>query len=354
MNDVKNSNSFCEDKIRVKFLGNYGDKIWLRQFPEKRAEWGRCNFDLDRHSEKYDWLVVYNDLPDQRKTEPLSCPQSHTLLVTTEPASIKCYGNTFTLQFGHVLTSQPEWALPHSGRIFSQPALQWFYGLGSKGNLSYDDMVNAPPLEKSKTISTVCSSKKQRHTLHNQRYHFVQELKKILPELNVFGHGVRPIDDKAEALDLYKYHIAIENFIGEHHWTEKLSDSFLACCLPFYCGCPNAADYFPAESFIALDIRNPVKAAELIREAIANGEYERRLPAILEARRLVLEKYNLFAVLSSIIEKCHDTSLTVHPGHEILSRRLLRRHKPMVAVKDLFEKSKVRIISLLSAKNTMF
>lgn len=88
MNDVENLKGFCEDKISVKFLGNYGDKIWLRQFPEKRAEWGRCNFDLDRHSEKYDWLVVYNDLPDQRKTEPLS--QNRALILSSKPYSA-CY-----------------------------------------------------------------------------------------------------------------------------------------------------------------------------------------------------------------------------------------------------------------------
>jgi len=339
--------------IKVMFLGKDPVESWIRQFPGKITKWGNCEFFFETNQNEYDWLVVYNDLPDSVNDEKFLCRQEHTLLVTTEPASIKCYGQSFTSQFGHVLTSQPEWALIHPGRIYSQPALQWFYGRNDKDYISYDEMLSSPSLDKTKTIATVCSNKKQRHTLHNQRYHFVQKLKKMLPELDVFGHGVRAMDDKAEALNPYKYHIAIENFIGEHHWTEKLSDPFLGCCLPFYCGCPNTADYFPPESFIALDIRDPARAAQIIREAIANGEYERRLPAILEARRLVLEKYNLFAVLSSIIENCHDPSLTVSSRYEVLSRRLLRRRKPSVAVRDFLEKSKVRIFSLLSAKNTM-
>lgn len=339
-------------KIRVK-VATDNHNFWLRQLPKQSPFWGRCEFIFDSQCNNYDWFVVYNDLPGTYLQENLCCDLAHTLLITTEPFSIKCYGRSFTSQFSHVLTSQPEWALPHPGRIFSQPALQWFYGRGLKSNHNYDDMVNFPPFEKSKCISTVCSSKKQRHTLHNKRYHFVQQLKKLLPDLDVFGHGVRPIDDKAEALDPYKYHIAIENYIGEHHWTEKLSDSFLGCCLPFYCGCPNAADYFPPESFIALNIRDPQKAAQSIREAIANGEYERRLPAILEARRLILEKYNFFSVLSSIIENCHDPSLTISSRHEILSRRLLRRQNPLVAAKDFLEKSKIRIISVISAKNSI-
>ena len=53
-------------------------------------------------------------------------------------------------------------------------------------------------------------------------------------------------------------HIAVENHIAPHHWTEKLSDSFLGYCLPFYIGCPNAADYFPEQSFIGLDIEDPL------------------------------------------------------------------------------------------------
>ncbi|MEZ6050382.1 MAG: hypothetical protein R3C02_03185 [Planctomycetaceae bacterium] len=42
----------------------------------------------------------------------------------------------------------------------------------------------------------------------------------------------------------YRYHVAVENHIAEHHWTEKLADAFLGATLPFYFGCPNASDYF--------------------------------------------------------------------------------------------------------------
>ena len=138
--------------------------------------------------------------------------------------------------------------------------------------------------------------------------------------------GVRHVEKKAECLDHYRYTIAVENHVGPHHWTEKLSDSFLGYCLPFYFGCPNATAYFPEESFIPIDIENPRAAADTIREAMAGGEYKRRLPAIVEARRRVIEEYNLANVVGDMIAgtagKGHGTP-AADPPHVpcIFSRR---------------------------------
>lgn len=330
--------------IYIKFIGTYGDQRWLRQFPSNTSVWGECKFILDPSGGGYDWLVVYNDLPANISDIQFPCPKENTILVTTEPSSIKAYGNAFTAQFGHVLTSQPEWALPHRNRIYSQPALQWFYGMGSEHLVSYDEMVANPPLEKTQIISTVCSTKQQTHTLHQKRYHFTQELKKRIPELDIYGHGVRPMADKAESLDSYRYHVAIENFIGLHHWTEKLSDPFLGVTLPFYCGCPNASDYFPEESFMPIDINDVDGASEIIRKAMRDGEYEKRLPYIMEARRRVLEEYNIFAVLSRLIEERSKDSQTSDKGGVILSRRELRKRHPLVSVQHFYEKVRLRIL----------
>jgi hypothetical protein len=330
------------NRIRVKIIGNYRTHVWVRQFPGGRPGWGNCEFLLDPAAGEYDWLVVYNDFPSDHQEEKLPGRRERSLLVTTEPSTIKAYGRAYTEQFGYVLTSQEAWALPHRGRIFSQPALQWFYGLGGKNYRTYDEMAAAPPA-KTRVFSTVCSTKRQRHTLHNRRYDFTQEVKGLIPDMEIFGHGVREMDDKAEALADYKYHLAIENFIGPHHWTEKLSDVFLAAALPFYAGCPNAADYFPAESFIPLDIYDAKGASEIIKRAIRDNEYEKRLPAILESRRLVLETYNLFAVLAREIEARHDTA-TSSSGGVILSRRLLRKRSAAIAVQDVYEKCRLKLL----------
>lgn len=281
-----------------------------RQLPNHTPVWGGCEFLFDWDEPNYDWLVVYDDLPPiagerrSRRCEQLRCPREHTILVTTEPESIKSYFTRYTDQFGQVLTSQPAWALPHARRIYQQPGLRWFYGTSKNSTQSYDELsTQSVDSLKSDKVGTVCSVKQQTHTLHDQRYRFTQELKALLPALDVFGRGVCEIDDKAESIAPYKYHLAIENHIAKHHWTEKLADPFLGEALPFYVGCPNASDYFPADSFIVLDITDPQRSAEIIRNSIKSDEYAKRKPMIIEAKKRVLEQHNLFAVLADYIDE---------------------------------------------------
>lgn len=344
--------SFPSNRIRVKLLSRFPAALWLHQCPDGQAGWGRCDFLFDPRASEYDWLVVYDDIPPQpgeRKgtaREVLACPAAQTILVTTEPSSIKTYGRTFTEQFGAILTSQPEWALPHPQRIYSQPALHWFYGVGARNTLSFRELEATDRLAKTRDLSMVFSPKRQRHTLHHRRFEFMRRLMTLLPEMDVYGRGARPLDDKAEALDAYRYHVAVENYLGPHHWTEKLADAFLGLTLPFYCGCANAADYFPPESFIPIDMADPEGAARIIRQAIADLEYEKRLPAILEARRRVLYEHNLFAVLAREIEQRHDPALLAD-GHGVLySRHALRRLSPLGGLRDLYGKARARLLHL--------
>lgn len=338
--------------IRVKFLTKHPDRDvlpgWRKFLPHGDTRVGDCEFLFDRDERNYDWLAVYDDLPavsGERFTlweERLACPRENTLLITTEPSSIKIYGSAFLRQFGHVLTSQEPWVIGHPGAIRCQAGLIRFY----EGD--YDAVLARSP-EKTAAFSTVCSSKQQRHTLHHLRYSFTQRLKAAMPELEIFGHGVRAIDEKNEALDAYRYHLAIENHIAPHHWTEKLSDPFLSLSLPFYFGAPNAADYFPPESFIPIDINRFDDAVSTIRAAIEGNEYERRLPAIREAKQLAMEKWSTFPQLARIIGERHNPDAP-QPGKDatILSRHLHRRHHPVQSIGLLGERAWVRARFMVS------
>lgn len=341
------------DTIRVKVLSTIPLRYFLHQVPDGELKWGTCRFTFDPQDRDYDWLVVYDDLPAKRgeprkhRHEQLACSPVHTMLTTSEPSSIKHYGDTYTRQFGCVLTGQEEWALPHPGRIFSQAGLVWIYGVGGQHEISFGDMVAHPPMDKAHDLSMVFSPKRMRHTLHRQRFDFMQKLMQLMPEMHVYGRGARPLDDKAEALDTYRYHVAIENYIGPHHWTEKLSDAFLGLTLPFYAGCTNASDYFPAESFIPIDIKDPVGAARIIRRAIADGEYEKRLPAIIEARRRVLYEHNFFAIVSREIEKRHRPVVQVPEHAVIYSRHALRRKSVLHGLRNVYGKARALAVHLV-------
>jgi len=343
--------------IRVKYLTKHPNQDvtdgWKRFFPGAQTTWGRCQFIFDRDERNYDWITVYDDLPSSRGErhslweETLACPRDQTLLITTEPATVKVYGHEFLRQFGWVLTSQEPWVIRHPGAIYCQAGLAWFYS----GN--YDQVTSHPPENKSATISTVCSSKKQKHTLHQYRYQFTQQLKQALPDLEIFGHGVRYIEEKNEALDPFRYHVAIENHVCAHHWTEKLSDSFLGMCLPFYHGAPNAADYFPPESFIPINMHDFEESLATIQQAIRDNEYPRRLPAIREARRLVLERYSTFPQLARLIAERHrpQPEGSTPPSGVIQSRHLWRRKHPIGALAFGLEKARVSLRLKLERTN---
>lgn len=338
--------------IRVKVLAAIPTGYLQRQLPGGMPRWGGCRFSFDVEDREYDWLVVYDDLPARQgearaqRFEPLACPAAHTLLTTSEPSTIKHYGNPYVNQFGCVITSQAAWALPHGDRVYSQAGLHWFYGLGKTRVRSFDDILKHPPLNKTRLVSMMFTPKRMRHTLHRRRFHFMRQLMHLLPEIEVFGRGARPLpdDDKAHALDPYRYHIVAENYIGQHHWTEKLADAYLGLTLPFYAGCPNAADYFPAESFIPIDMNDPAGAARIIRAAIAGNEYERRLEAIQEARRRVLFEYNYFAVVAREIERRHRPERVRAEGVVIYSRHAMRHRSVPVALQDIFGKTRARLI----------
>lgn len=339
---------------RVKFLSRLDPREWLRYFPGEDGRWGGCEFLFARDARDYDWLVVYDDIPaaaGQSRNfagEENICPRENTLLVTTEPASIKAYGREFAAQFGHVLTSQPAWALPHPSRHYQQTANHWFYGSGNGRWMSRHDLVLGPSHgDKTQALSVVHSQKRQWHTLHARRFEFIEAMRRLLPEMAVFGRGAAPMDDKAEALAPFRYHLAVENHIGLHHITEKLTDAFLGRCLPFYAGAPNATDYFPSDSFIPIDIRDPDAAAEIIRKAVLEDAWAKRLPAIEEARRRILEEQHIFAVSCRII----SGSVSGKPdlpdrNGRILGRHAWRAQHKIGAMTHLLEKLYIRGRSL--------
>ena len=137
-------------------------------------------------------------------------------------------------------------------------------------------------------------------------------------------------------MDGFKYHVALENHIGAHYWSEKIADAFLCECLPFYAGAPDLSADFPAESFIPIPLDDPAAAVGIIKEAIVRDEWSKRRDAIRQARSLLLEKYNFWAQTIGTIE---DASAAAGyaarcEGGVIRSRKWLRRHTISANVED--------------------
>lgn len=317
-------------KIRIKLISRgQSSHFWANQQPVSGSFTGECQFLFDRAESNYDWLVVIDDVSRNLRAAPetLACADEHTLLVTTEPPSITRYGSAFSSQFAQVLTSQPPTALPHPKRIYSHTGNLWYNGH------NYREIKDKSfTSKKTQVLSTVCSSKQQKHTVHNDRYQFTRWLQQQLPEMELYGHGSRYIEHKYDALDPYLYHLAIENYLGLHHWTEKLADPYLSGCLPIYHGCPNVADYFPKESFVRIDMYNRQEALATIKETISRPAHDSTtLDALTEAKRRVLEDYNLLRMIERIAIEAHNPSRKPS-GRKLYGRKQMRLRRSVDAL----------------------
>lgn len=342
--------------LRIKFSGRIRPEqnpaYWTALFQNGKLVVGNCEFTFDPDDQNYDWLVVYEDLmyPENEtrssRTEKLRCHPDNTLLITQEPSAIKIYGPNFIGQYGHVLSAQPNTAIKHRNHILEVSPIRWFYGRPlEKDDHNYtrlDDLNDMPVPNKFRSISTVCSDKQMSKTL-KARYEFTAFLNENLgKDFDWFGRGIRPINDKAEAMNDYKYHVAVENHIFPHYWTEKIADSFLAYCLPFYFGPKNISDYFSPESYIPIDIFSPADALETIQKTLKDNLFEKRFSAIQNARNKVLTDYNLMNVAARIVTERHQDKAPVS-GFQIMGRHAFRKANPVKALQDVAHRGSYRM-----------
>lgn len=305
---------------------------WACMQPDEPLEKGEYLITADPQCDRYDWLVVYDEFPRRsgypglvRGRYRLACPPERTILATQEPTSVKYYNRVYTGQFGHLLTNRPWEAERHPRYHFGRGYYAWFVGR------PYPEVRAFVPPPKTKVVSAVYSAKRMKHTMHHARSVLLDYLMDHVEGLDRFGKGVRPIELKKFALDEYKYHLAVENHVAPGHWSEKIADALLCECLPFYAGDPDLGKVLPPDSFIPIPIDDPPRAAEIVNGAIAAGEYEKRLGAIREARRLIQERYNFRDQVIEVIESAKGEPFT--PVDPARPRYLMTRKRTRLTLR---------------------
>jgi hypothetical protein len=270
-----------------------------RQIPSALQSDG-WRFVLNDRIERCDAWVVYQGLYRPDETE---CPPNRVFLFTYEPPGLHDYAPGFLDQFAQVVTCHK--ALEHPGRVLRHQAQPWLAGLAREVQANvhaadvvhydWNDLAELPPPEKCARASAICTSRKDVPG-HLARLQFIEALHARTDcSVDLYGYGHRPIADKLDALLPYDFHVVLENSSIDDYWTEKLADAYLAYCLPLVWGCSNLTRYFPRESFVALDTTDPQRATAQVAAAISAGIAPRQRAAVAEARRLILEDYNLFA-----------------------------------------------------------
>lgn len=275
----------------IRIVKNWTYPDLLRQTPDGDGVWDNIRFTLEP-VEECDALLVLNELINDIT---ITCPPENVWAIFQEPY----YPDFFPwMKEGHrqlarVYTHRP----PNTDIRYrvAHPLLPWHVGK------TYSELacVGDPLKDKSDRIVWITSSK-QELPGHLKRYAFYKFLNKLdWSDLDVWGRGIRPLEDKWDVLSHSRYAIAVENYYGANYWTEKIADCWLADTLPFYYGCPNLESYFPAKSFVRINLEDFDSAARTIRRMVDAGEYEKRLPAIREARDLILNRYQFFPFITN-------------------------------------------------------
>lgn len=266
----------------------------LRQTPGQKGIWNGMQFTLDP-AENCDFLIMLNNrmkIPTRVK-----CPPENIWALMQEPYEegfsdwmVEKHDLFFRVLTHHLFPNNAKY-------IASHPAIPWHV------NRTFDQLTSCPIPEKVKNLSWIVGDAMDLPG-HIKRWSFLESIKKKKLPIDVFGKKIHYIEDKWDALAPYKYSLAIENNSGPDCWTEKLADCFLSWTIPFYYGCTNLEDYFPKESFVRININKPEESLEKINAFIAEDRWEKSIPALEEARNLVLHKYQIFPHLSSLVS-CH-------------------------------------------------
>ncbi len=303
--------------IKVKLTSAFKGIDVIRQTPNRSGVWGNCKFYLNEDVEECDWWFTHGALLEK---ETAMCPKDRTVLWLCEPETIKHYDRNYIRQFHTVRTCQTN--LQHPNIVLDQLASVWFIGswtnpqTGKKEFSSFEDL-QKPVGGKTKLLS-IATSSKNRTEGHKKRLKLAYALKNHFgEELDMYGAGINLIENKWDAIAPYKYHITLENSYVLHYWTEKLADAFIGEAFPLYYGCPNLNHYFPEKSFMHIDADDIPGTIKKIERAINENLYEKNVEHIREAKKLVMEKYNLFATIASI---CNSTQQSPYPSSHITLR----------------------------------
>jgi Glycosyltransferase family 10 (fucosyltransferase) C-term len=273
--------------IRVCFASKHvGTGPFRQSFPDARVQFAGPEI------ADPDWLVIFDEPPPGFVT---SVPRARRIVILTEPPEIKPYRRRFLEQFGAAIAPMP--LSGFSGTVIrSHAALPWFYGTET-----LDELRQMPPPLKINAVSVVIT-RKTKTPQHRARLRFVEQLqRRVGDRLQIHGVGFHIVDNKREAIDPVKYHLALENNVHKHFWTEKIADAYLGWCLPLYSGCPNMADYVPADSFLRVETSDIAASIDVVERCLDEDPYDSRLSAITIARNRLLDEHNIFALMQRVV-----------------------------------------------------
>lgn len=294
-------------------------ELWLKHghwpyqnhFPSCKSIWGNYRFEINNDADKCDFWVVHESVD---KREKVKCQPGNVILITSEEKQqVPSYNIKYLKQFGAVITTRDD--IDHSNCIRTAYMCPW------RVRKTYDEISQFNP-KKTNGFSAIISNNISTPG-HRKRYEFVKRLKiHFKDRMTWYGKGGMEVEDKWDALESYKYSLALENCSAPFYFTEKIMDCFCASTVPVYWGCPNIKEYFPDKSFILVDIENEKKSILEIERAMEDNFYEKNYQTVLESKQLVLNRFQFIPALVNILETFRSiqtpsvVSSIIEPEHQ--------------------------------------
>lgn len=221
-----------------------------------------------------------------------------------------------------------EWARPDPAKFLQVRSHEFFLNTGFwQLNKTYTELQEVAVKNErlDGIVSSICSSK-YFDPGHIKRIDFMKyiESKGGIP-LHIYNednkHGfasymgtARPVVDKEKGVLPYKYYFMCENNVEKNFITEKLWEPILCETLCFYWGCPNVSEYINPLAYVQLDMEDFEASYTIMLNAIRDNLWEKRLEVIREEKKKVLENYNFFPTLESILVESKNICF-IHSCH---------------------------------------
>jgi len=211
-----------------------------------------------------------------------------------------------------------EWARPDPSKFLQVRSHDRFLNTGFwQINKTYTELKECVVKDQvlGSIISSVCSSKyfDPGHIKRIDFMKFIEAKWDSHVQLHIYNednkHGfasyqgkARPFVDKERGILPYKYYFMCENNVEKNFITEKLWEPILCESLCFYWGCPNVSDYINPLAYVQLDMNDFEGSFQIVKAAIQDNLWEKRLDILREEKKKILDTYNFFPTLERVLK----------------------------------------------------
>ncbi len=245
---------------RVRLLQSSSNPQWPLQRQSFGGKGIARNYHFDDSHEHYDLLLTFGDQHLASQIKQSQVPRELRFCLLMENPRFYSVSEAY-LELHKYVISPFRIAVPAGVTLIqTHPAIPWFYDILFDTNkglthsiLNYDSSRNlefyCEEIDKPKTkLVSMITSTKGLSEGHKLRVALAINLKNLMKDdIDLYGFGHKPIANKREALEAYKFSIVVENDMSDYFMTEKLCDAIIGGAIPIYIGASKVREFYQSD-----------------------------------------------------------------------------------------------------------